>query len=357
MRARADSPLNREGAQTDCAYTGSMKTIQLSSAAILCLLTPPISADRVVNAGPSRDANRATAARTKGVATPSTPGPLQIEHTEEVATRLGLTAIEYGHIEKDEDERLIENIRSANNIKILVSNGYNLVNNFKNEFTDFLAKPGSSMQVLFATADSDFYREETEITLGLKPGEEAYNKNLGLVALDRGRLEGYATPKNIDHLQFRYFDTQFRLPIIIIDNRYCYMTIRLSPNEASQSLRMEFDRGYSASCVAHFDRMWSLSSPNAESSRILAFFGLASWSRTELMALVACVGTLLAGVGSFLAAPVIQRFLRLERRLEEAVLTTAPVEVASSSSSVEQNDANDPAAGNTPRRRKRKNRH
>ncbi len=254
--------------------------------------------------------------RTTHASDEKSASPTLATNYADLTKRLGLTAMEYGHIEKDEDDRLFANIKNANNIKVLVSNGYNLVNNLKAEFTEFLGKPGSSMQVIFATADSDFYREETEITLGFKPGEEAYNKNLGLVSLDRGRLEGYAGPQNRDRLSFRYFNTQYRLPIIIIDNRYCYLTIRLSPNESSQSLRMEFDQGYAKSCIAHFDKMWALSSPNPESSHWLAALGLASWSRTELMTLVACIGTLLAGVGAFLAVPSIQRLLRLEKRFE-----------------------------------------
>jgi hypothetical protein len=280
-------------------------------------------------------------------------------HMDDVAQKIGLTTIEYGHFEKDEDDRFITNIKNAHNIKILVSNGSSLINNFKTEFTDFLAKPGSSMQVLLATADSDFYREETELTSGFKPGEEGYNKNLGLVALARSRLESYAGPQNLGHLRVRYFDTQFRFPTIIIDSRYCYLTIRLSPNEPSQSMRMEFDQGegsaspnYATSCVKHFDRLWELSSPDAQSNRWLAAFGLASWSRTELMALVACIGTLLAGIGALLAVPPIQRLLRLEKQLVRADLKKAELKIPKSEDKADTvkglSDAKNPAKKSRP---------
>jgi hypothetical protein len=126
------------------------------------------------------------------------------------------------------------------------------------------------MEVLFATANSDFYREETAMTkLPSKLDDPSYIANQGKVAFNRSRLIGLARSPQ-QQLKFRYFDTQYRLPMIIIDERYCYLTIRLSPNESEQSIRLEFHGGkedFSESCLVHFEQMWSLSSEDPSDSK------------------------------------------------------------------------------------------
>ena len=186
----------------------------------------------------------------------------------ETAEAIGLNTIETGGYTREEDQRLRDNIRSAKSIKILVPNGSSLTLNFRKDFEAFLAKPEASMRVLFATADSVFYREETEMTnlqLEAKGAEEDAKINQGLVELGRHRLVSYArTP---DQVEVKFFDTQFRMPIIIIDDRYCYLTLRLSPNESPESVRLEFEGGKNAfanACVAHFNRMWQVSAPTVK---------------------------------------------------------------------------------------------
>ena len=180
----------------------------------------------------------------------------------DVATVIGLRAIEYGQYTTEENNRLKTNIKNAKNIKILLTNGDNLFQIFKDEFREFLLKPASSMEVLFATAGSDFYRQETEMTkLNSTPHDPPYIANQGKIEFNRERLIGLAIDPS--QIKFKYFDTQYRLPIIIFDNKYCLLTLRLSPNESPQSPRLEFEGGnkdFSQSCVAHFNRMWTVSS-------------------------------------------------------------------------------------------------
>ena len=69
-------------------------------------------------------------------------------------------------------------------------------------------------------------------------------------------------------IEFRHFNTQYRMPMIIIDRNQCSLTVRLPPDEAPESLRIEAARdtdgkGLLASCVAHWDRMWEISRAEA----------------------------------------------------------------------------------------------
>lgn len=180
----------------------------------------------------------------------------------DVVAEIGLKAIEYGQFTTDENNRLKANIRNARNIKVLVTNGDNLFQIFKDEFREFFSRPASSMDVLLATADSEFYRQETEMTrLSSVPDDPAYKANQGKVEFNRKRLIGLALDPS--QIKFKYFDTQYRLPIIIFDDKYCHVTLRLSPNESPQSPRFEFEggnKGFSQSCVVHFNRMWAVSS-------------------------------------------------------------------------------------------------
>jgi hypothetical protein len=184
------------------------------------------------------------------------------EHSATIAEQVGLNAIEFGSFTKDEDDRFRAVVAAATNIKMLMPNGSNVTYVFRQEFQNFFSKAKSSMQVIFANPDSEFYQEETEMTSILSPDmKKALEFNRGLVELSRARLSGYAKEK--DQVQVRFFNTQFRLPMIIVDDKYCFLTIRLSPNESPQSLRLEFSAGsdsFVKSCVAHFSKMWSVSS-------------------------------------------------------------------------------------------------
>jgi hypothetical protein len=181
-----------------------------------------------------------------------------------VAGRTGLNRIEQGKYSTGENERLGKAIRNAKQIKLLVANANSFTNAFGSDIKEFFAKPGTSMQVLFATADSEFYKEGTQMTYGSDWNEEqkteAYQGNMARVAVSRQILMTEAGDES--KIQFKYFNTQFRVPIIIVDDQHCFLTVRLPPDDGSQSLRLEFsggNPGYIQTCVKHFDTLWKLS--------------------------------------------------------------------------------------------------
>ncbi|MGA2418543.1 MAG: toll/interleukin-1 receptor domain-containing protein [Candidatus Acidiferrum sp.] len=178
-----------------------------------------------------------------------------------VAARTGLKRVEQGKYTTGENERLGGAIRNAKQIKLLVANANSFTNAFGSDIREFFAKPGASMQVLFATADSEFYKEGTQMTYGAdwneKQKSEAYQGNMARVAVSRQILMTDAVDES--KVQFKYFNTEFRLPVIIVDDKFCFLTIRLPPDDGTQSLRLEFDGGdpgYIQACVKHFDLLW-----------------------------------------------------------------------------------------------------
>jgi hypothetical protein len=178
----------------------------------------------------------------------------------EAASKLGLDWIEEGSYKTEENTRLGANIRAATSIKMLMPNGSNFAQTFKGDLDKFFAKPGTSMQVIFATRESVFYEEMTEMTFKKtwNPHEPAKKDNDDLIAFGRKRLLDDTSDES--KIEFKYFDTEFRLPVIIIDDKYCYLTVRLPPSEGQESMRMEFQGGYTSACLNHFNKVWQLSS-------------------------------------------------------------------------------------------------
>lgn len=178
------------------------------------------------------------------------------------AAAIGLKHIEQGKYSTGENDRLGVNIRNARSIKLLAPNANSFSQTFRADLETFFSHPDASMQVILATADSEFYREMTPMTFDKKLDrtDKASETNMGLMALSRERL--MEAVKDENKIEFKYFNTQFRLPIVVIDDKYCYLTIRLPPNESEQSPRLEFEGGYAQSCTRHFNRIWQLSSSN-----------------------------------------------------------------------------------------------
>jgi hypothetical protein len=171
-------------------------------------------------------------------------------------SRLGLKHVGQGKYSDGENERLSNHIRTATTIKFLGTNASSLSQQFREDFAVFFARPGVSMEVLFGKPGSDFYREMTLMTMK-KPSAGPFKSNEDLVQFSRERFEDLT--KDTTKIQFKYFNTQYRATIILIDDKYCYLTLRLPPAE-SESPRLEFDGGYATSCKAHFDKLWEMAS-------------------------------------------------------------------------------------------------
>lgn len=93
-----------------------------------------------------------------------------------------------------------------------------------------------------------------------------------------------------DQVHFREYDAEFRVPIILVDKKYCFLTLRLTPDQAPESIRIEladpsegtrFEQNVAQtlkslslflspstqvdasveSCERHFEEIWKRSKP------------------------------------------------------------------------------------------------
>lgn len=192
------------------------------------------------------------------------------------ADSIGLTRIERGKYSTDENERLGSHIRNAStSIYLLMPNAYSFSQIFRDDLKAFFEKGNTTMRVVFASPNSDFYREMTEMTLGTNWQEKDLETNRGFVGTSQQRLLDAAS-QDKSRIEFRYFDTQFRVPMIIIDDRYCYITVRLDPNEGNQSPRLEFEDGFARACVTHFNRVWQFAGRTPETQNQGSLPGVAA---------------------------------------------------------------------------------
>jgi hypothetical protein len=151
----------------------------------------------------------------------------------------GITYIERGAFSKEENERLQSAIRNATTIDLLVPNATSFISAFRDDLPVFLRKKGVRMRVLFADPGSEFYDEMMVMTnIGIERSQAARESDRGLPARSRQVLLGYAN-HSPDKVSFRQFNTEFRAPLILVDGNHCFLTVRLTPDQAKQSLRIE----------------------------------------------------------------------------------------------------------------------
>lgn len=189
----------------------------------------------------------------------------------------GIQDIDYGSYSHGEDDRFLSLVRHAQSIDFLSYNaaGFTRHENIKQAVTDFFSKPDAKMRVIVADPDTQFYSEMEDMTrtdrrYDITKQDRAHNKSVVDDSIDQlFRLAKYSHQK----LWYRKFNTQLRLPLIIVDHKYCIVTVRLPPDESGESLRLEssegdFDDGYLhpyvQHCIAHFDQLWYSLHPLAQ---------------------------------------------------------------------------------------------
>jgi TIR domain len=209
-------------------------------------------------------------------------------HNALITWQTGLRYIERGAYSKEENERLKAAIRQATLVELLVPNAVSFTSAFRDDLFAFFAKGNVKMRVLFADPNNEFYDAMMSMTTkGIEEDAKASASDKGLPDRSKRLLLSFAD-KASDQLEFKQFATEFRLPIILIDRRYCFSTIRLTPDQSTESLRIElmsesagtlFDQTIARalkaistffrpssqnedsveSCKRHFDSVWTRS--------------------------------------------------------------------------------------------------
>jgi hypothetical protein len=168
------------------------------------------------------------------------------------AWQAGLRHIERGAYSRPENDRLKTAIRQASLVEVLVPNAVSFTGAFRDDLPMFLRKDGSRMRVLFADPRSAFYNDMMAMTNpGFAKNAAARESDLGLPGRSRQILLDFAGGDETK-LQFRQFDTEFRTPLILIDRKFCFLTVRLTPDQSVQSLRLELASESAGSSLDRF---------------------------------------------------------------------------------------------------------
>ena len=160
-------------------------------------------------------------------------------HDSIVEWQAGIRHLERGAYSKPENERLKNAIRNATLVELLVPNASSFINVFREDLTIFFKNPNSRMRVLFADPNSEFYRKMMIMTTnGIEQDAKAVTEDKAKLAFSRRVILAAAadSPQRVD---FRQFDTEFRLPMILIDRNQCFVTIRMTPDQSTDTLRVE----------------------------------------------------------------------------------------------------------------------
>lgn len=187
------------------------------------------------------------------------------------AGEVGLRAMWTGAYAHEEDDLLASSLRAAKSVKIMAYNADTLIQNMSPELEAFFDRDGTSMQFLLANPSDAYYLQNTILTLRrpLSLAEQAQYQAHFHDAVSR--LKTLERNKG-QQVEIRFFQNEMRVPIIIIDDHLCFLTLRLPPFESKKSLRFVFDTapiGFNENCVAHFNQVWGVS--QASSKRLDQF--------------------------------------------------------------------------------------
>jgi hypothetical protein len=187
---------------------------------------------------------------------------VSIENVLNATSVKGINAIKTGRYNIEDDIKIEKLILASKKLRIILLNGNRFIDLFKIPLTTFLSKPNSKIQILIADPDSQFYYELSEMispTLNL----DSKNRDLVLFAIKRLSmiLKDSGAPR--DSIEIKFYNTQFRLPVIIFDQKLAHLTVNLPPTESSDGITLELinkeneiNSNLFKECERHFETIW-----------------------------------------------------------------------------------------------------
>ena len=217
------------------------------------------------------------------------------QHLLDEAHTLGLNRIEHNLPTPEENARLKDEMARSTYMQILMLNGNNFFQNLSPELLAFKARHETHMQILIANPDSEFYREETNMVYKVKDIALPPNKT----KVNEAALRLHDGSPDDQRIDIKYYNTQFRLSMIILDSKSCFLTIRLSPHEPMDSIRLEFAGGndkaaFASHCVDHFNKLWGAATTQPGEND--------KWSFQQKITVLTAATALLAALAGFMTA-------------------------------------------------------
>ncbi len=182
--------------------------------------------------------------------------------------KIGLKSIKENGVGGDE---LKNRLKKAKNIKMITTSGLVFFRTCEEEIISALIN-NARISLILSKNNSDFIRE-TEKIENRSDGE--INDELKQVSAILSRFSNEANKRTNNQttgvINVKYFNTHLRLPMILIDDEYLWLTFTLPPQRSTQSHSLEIikkDSSLLTNCNKHFDELWASLSSDKEIDRI-----------------------------------------------------------------------------------------
>jgi len=187
-----------------------------------------------------------------------------------VSKKLGIKTIKENGLSGEE---LKKRLKKAKNIKMISTSGLIFFRTCEEEIISALEN-NARISLILSRSDSAF-NEETEIIESRPKGEIKDELKQVSTILSRFTLEANKRTKNqtTGIINIKYFNTHLRLPMILINDEYLWLTITLPPQRSAQSHSLEIikkDSSLISSCNKHFEELWA-SLPNENEINKMTF--------------------------------------------------------------------------------------
>ena len=171
-------------------------------------------------------------------------------------SRIGITDIYHSEAELG-IERERPNFTGAKTIKLLFASGTKF---FRELITPLQAalSDGACIQILLATADSEFVNEIVSMQQSPFAGSGTFNDINREIGEAIKTLESLCKDLPEAQLYLGHFNTQYRGNIIIIDDKVAFYNPVLAPRPSSTLLTMKAEKYVMDDCIAHFDTLYKI---------------------------------------------------------------------------------------------------
>lgn len=165
---------------------------------------------------------------------------------------------------------LTNRLRNSKIIKIFFATGIAF---FRTREDDIIKafENNANILILLSTETSDFTNEIEQIE-SRNTGEIAHEIEQVKTILNRCLSEAKKNTSGqcIGKFTIKHFTSHLRIPFVICDDEYAWITLTLPPARSVQSISFEAiktEKGLLRNCINHFDEIWSIINENSENKK------------------------------------------------------------------------------------------
>lgn len=184
------------------------------------------------------------------------------------AKKLGIRRIKENGLGEDE---LKNRLKKAKNIKMITTSGLIFFRTSEEEIISALVN-NARISLILSRYNSEFITETEEIENRSK-GEikDELRQMSAIISRFSNEANKRTNNKTTGIINVKYFNTHLRLPFILIDDEYLWLTLTLPPQRSTQSHSLEIIKKESSllqNCNKHFDELWASLPSDREISKI-----------------------------------------------------------------------------------------